>query len=138
MGYSPRKFDRRRQERPWIVHPVWRGIGCFLFILIPIMAWAGAELFLQTNQTIKLPPELYRQVNIPLTNWGFVNVVLIAIDTFLSKLRLTYGVILFTLGFIVIGYGLISIIYGIAYKMFGPPRYSDLDAPPNSVPKRKR
>lgn len=138
MGFASDKYQHKRDERPWTVHPIWRGIGCFLIILIPLMAWAGAELFMQTNQVITLPPELYQPVKIPLSPWGFVNTVLVAIDNFLSSWRLTYGVLIFTVAFLVVGYGLLSVLYGIIYRLFGPARYSEVDARPSSIPRRRR
>lgn len=39
---------RRRASGPfpWRVHPIWRGIGCLLLILIPIISYGLAELLL--------------------------------------------------------------------------------------------
>ena len=35
MGFSSQKYRKERQERPWVIHPVWRGIGCALILLNP-------------------------------------------------------------------------------------------------------
>lgn len=32
---------------PWRVHPIWRGIGCLLLILIPIISYGLAEVLLE-------------------------------------------------------------------------------------------
>lgn len=138
MGYAGRKYKKQEEERPWNVHPIWRGIGCIFIILMPIIAWAAADLFMQTNQTFNLPPLLYQQVSIPLANWQPINVVISAIDELLSKMHLTYGIILFTLLFLIIGYGLLSIIYGIIYRLVGPPRYSKVDARPITIRRRRK
>lgn len=40
------------------VHPVWRGIGCLLLILIPVIAFGFADLIL--NYVLNENPELAR------------------------------------------------------------------------------
>lgn len=34
---------RSRGPFPWRVHPIWRGIGCMLLIVIPVIAFGLAE-----------------------------------------------------------------------------------------------
>src|SRR4030043_251774 len=65
MGFSSQKYRKERQERPWVIHPVWRGIGCALILLIPIMAWYAAVLFFQTNKTIPLSYTISKPITIP-------------------------------------------------------------------------
>jgi hypothetical protein len=138
MGHSSRKYARKNEERPWKVHPIWRGIGCFMAIIMPLMAWAGAELFLQTNTWVPLPPELSQRVLIPLSKQGTIDAVSSSINSFLSGLEVTYGKIFFTFVFLFLGYGVLSILYSIMYRIVGPPRYSELDARPMPAPKRRR
>lgn len=40
--------SRRRDGGPfpWRVHPIWRGIGCLLLILVPVIAFGLAEMLL--------------------------------------------------------------------------------------------
>jgi hypothetical protein len=138
MGYSSRKYGKQAEERPWKVHPVWRGIGCFMAIIMPIMAWAGADLFLQTNNFVPLPPELYRQVSLPATNAGTVDALTRAINGFLVDMGVTWGMIFFTLVFLFLGYGVLSILYSLMYRVAGPPRYGEFDSRPMPAPKRRR
>ena len=138
MGYAGGKYDKRDENRPWVVHPIWRGIGCILIVIIPIMAWAGAELFMKANHFFDLPALWYQPVTIPLTQWEPVNILLSSIDTFFSDMRITYGIIFTTLIFLVLGYGLMSVLYGILYRIFGPPRYTNVDARPITVHRRPK
>lgn len=138
MGYSSRKYGKQAEERPWKVHPIWRGIGCFLAVIMPLMAWAGAELFLQSNTFVPLPPELYRQVLIPMSDQGTVDAVTSAINGVLTGLKITWGTIFFTFVFLFLGYGVLSILYSILYRIAGPPRYGQFDARPMPAPKRRR
>ena len=44
--YNPRA---NMPSRPYRVHPIWRGIGCFMMVLIPVMSYAGAVLLVEEN-----------------------------------------------------------------------------------------
>jgi hypothetical protein len=45
--YQPnRGISRKERQR---IHPVWRGVGCALMVLIPIIAFAGANVLLDLN-----------------------------------------------------------------------------------------
>jgi hypothetical protein len=138
MGYSSKRFEKKGKERPWDVHPIWRGIGCILIVLMPIIAWACAELFMQSQQIFNLPTSWYRPVAIPLTTWQPLNVILSGIDSILSSLSFTGGTIFLTLLFLIIGYGLLILIYAVVYRIFGPPRYTQVDAKPIVVHKQRR
>lgn len=119
-----RRFRRMEAEpRPWKIHPVWRGIGCLLMILIPIISYAAATLLIDAyKETIPLPPEL--RASVDLVYFGEV-------DYFFARLGLVVLLI-------VIGFGLLSIVYSAIYGLFGPGRYGPLDARPEPrKPRRK-
>lgn len=125
--YDKYNMRSRMAERPWKIHPIWRGIGCLLLILIPIMAYAGAVILVQANAEqhwLPMPRELTQTVELPILG-GFKQFYAIAIVTVLL---------------IIIGYGLITFIYSLLYSAVGPPQLGPLDAPPirRSPPKRQR
>lgn len=61
MNYQPR-ITRRSQRSlfPWKIHPVWRGIGCLLAILIPALSISLAAYLIANMQggelVIETPP----------------------------------------------------------------------------------
>jgi len=104
--------------RPWVVHPIWRGIGCFLLIIGPIIAFAGAHLLLEMNLEQKwypVPRELARSFTLPGINY--------TISHFFADLLLAVVLLL-------IGFAFIMVIYAILYSILGPPRYGPMDSPP--------
>jgi hypothetical protein len=106
--------------RPWKVHPIWRGIGCLMVLIGPIVAIAGAHTLLEMNQEqlwFPVPPEFAAPFTIPGANY--------TVNHFFGDLLLA-GVLLF------IGFAFIMIVYSIIYSIMGPPRYGPLDAPPVS------
>lgn len=133
MGFSSQQYRKEKQERPWKINPVWRGIGCVLFLLIPIMSWFGANLFLQNDPQIGLPWEMTKVVAIPLTQIKDVNQLIRPVNKFFQLTGLELGQLFFTLFFAFIGFGLLAVIYAIMYRMAGPPRYGPFDVPPGSI-----
>jgi hypothetical protein len=120
------------------VHPVMRGIGCIMMIVVPILAYGIALLLVNYGighgwpippswlQPITIHPLLFRLRGLtPLWNFLLVQDNLLAI-------------VVFTIAIIVVIGGLMSIIYGYIYSLFGPPQYGPQDAPPIRGVKIKR
>lgn len=122
------KFNQgsRMQERPWKIHPIWRGIGCLMMILIPIMAYAGAVILVQANLEqgwLPMPRELIQTVTLPL----------------MGEVEQFYAVVIVTALLMIIGFGVVTILYSLIYSAVGPPRLGPLDAPPvRNSPKKKK
>ncbi len=61
MSYKPRITRRsRRSLFPWKIHPIWRGIGCLLAILIPALSLSLAAYLIANMQggalVLETPP----------------------------------------------------------------------------------
>ncbi len=133
MGFSSQNYQHEHQQRPWKVNPIWRGIGCILFLLIPIMSWFGTTIFLQSNQTIVLPVELTRVVAIPYTHIAQIDRVILTINRYFSDTGFVFSQVFFTVILSIIGFGLLAFIYALMYRAAGPSRYGPFDVPPNKV-----
>jgi hypothetical protein len=133
MGFSSQQYRRGQKEKPWKVHPVWRGIGCVLFLLVPIMSWYGITLFFQSNKKIVLPWELTTVVAIPYTHITEIDKVITPINRYFAATGLVFGQIFFTIILSVIGFGVLAFVYSLLYRVAGPPRYGPFDVPPNRV-----
>jgi hypothetical protein len=122
------KFNQgsRMQERPWKIHPIWRGIGCLMMLLIPIMSYAGAVVLVQANLEqgwLPMPGELLQTVAIP----------------FVGDVEQFFAVVIVTVLLMIIGFGVVTILYSLIYSAVGPPRLGPLDAPPvRNSPKKKK
>ena len=131
MGrYSPTTVRPKPQiEGP---HPVWRGIGCILMIVVPIISFELAELTIQSNWAQQyVPYQLLGYPVMPAILWkpGFLD----PIFGFIQGLPNFYGVlVLFLLYVIVIG-AFVSVGNAFLYKTLGPPRYGPQDAPPPKI-----
>lgn len=123
-------------KRPYDVHPIWRGIGCFMMILIPLMAIVGAMVMIDegTKAGWPIPQELLGYPQMP--SMAFQIPVIDKIALTISSVNNLYGIIAFSMVFMVLGFAVISMVYSFAFKVMGPPRYTPLDAP--EVPRGKR
>ena len=95
------------------MHPIWRGVGFAFMILIPIISYALARLFLDANVTkqwIVLPKDLL------LHNPPLPEDLLILIMIMIMLMLVIYAVVTF-----------FSLLL---FRVFAPPRYGPLDAPP--------
>ena len=133
MGFSSQQFNQGRQERPWKVHPVWRGIGCILLIIIPIMAWYVTALLLQSTFRDVLPPELTRVAFIPATHVAEIDKVIVQVNHYFDSVQFVFGQIFLTIIFSVFGFGILAFLYAVLFRAAGPPRYGPFDVPPNKV-----
>jgi hypothetical protein len=133
MGFSAQQYRQPRDQRPWKIHPVWRGIGCALLVLVPIMSWYATSLFLHSNEKVVLPWELTRVVTIPYTRVAQIDKVIVQINRYFDSTGFVFGQIFFTIIFSIIGFGVIAFLYAILYRVAGPPRYGPFDVPPNRV-----
>ena len=112
MGKYRYTSERSVKERPYKVHPIWRGIGCVLMVLIPLMSYAGAVMLydanLQNRWFYPIPPIKYVPNNSVDLVWELGLTLIISI----------------------LGFVLFFVIYSFVYRFAGPSKYSPLDAPP--------
>jgi len=130
---------KREEPRSTGPHPIWRGIGCLLIVLVPIISFAAADLTMPFFRDRGLVPrELLTTPQTP--DWlSLVPPVaqayqfLFARPGILATLALTFIYIIF------IG-GIMSVVYAFMYQIAAPSRYGSMDAPPirTKVKKYKR
>jgi len=131
MGFSAQKYRKEQQEKPWEIHPVWRGIGCALILLIPIMAWYASSLFLQTNTKIHLSYELTKPIILPYVQVPEIDQIVADFNHYAVSHHLIVAQFFFTIILMFIGFGILSLVYAIMFKVAGPSRYGPFDVPPD-------
>jgi hypothetical protein len=119
------------------VHPVWRGIGCLLNILTPIISGAAAMVVVEYGKSQGWPflSQLggYFRFSDVFYRIAFVKVV----ANYISSIPDFKALALFFVVFVMVFSSIFAIINAVLYRTFGPPRYSRLDAPAPRV-KTKR
>jgi hypothetical protein len=133
MGFSSQQFKKEQEQRPWKINPVWRGIGCFLILLIPIMAWFSAQLFMQSGVRVIDSPELTKPIVIRQVHIPQIDAVIKQFNQFSASQHLVGGQFFYFILFLIVGFGVLAFLYAVLYRMAGPPRYGPFDVPPNSM-----
>ena len=112
------------------VHPLMRGIGCILIVVVPILAYGTAVLLVNygTTHGWPIPPGWYGPPTFPPLLWKLQG--LQPILQFLQAQSNLQANIIFAIALTVLIGGIMSMIYGYTYTLFGPPRYGPQDAPP--------
>ena len=128
-SYQKQQGPVRRGE----VHPVMRGIGCILFVIVPLLSYGIAALLVNYGMkkgwpippnwlgTPTIHPLLMKLQGLSVV-WDFVR----------AQTNLTAN-LFFALAIAVVIFGVLSIIYGALFRVMGPPQYGPTDAPPIRV-----
>jgi hypothetical protein len=112
------------------VHPVMRGIGCIMMVVVPLFSYGLSVILVETayKRGWPLPPAWSGRITIhPLLLrlnglkpfWDF----LATQDNLVANLIFTFAIT------VLIG-GIMSIFFGYIYRLFGPPQYGPTDEPP--------
>jgi hypothetical protein len=89
--------EARRRNRgpfPWRVHPIWRGIGCLLLIVLPLIAYGFSDLIIayaQANspafaQSLRNNPNLLEQPYLRILFTAVITAILYLVFSVLASL----------------------------------------------------
>lgn len=124
---------RRSTVRHDQTHAIWRGIGCVLVVIIPLMSWLLAALTVQAAVAghWPMPYQLMGNPRMPDLLWKVPG--LGSILAFLERQPNLFAIMAITVVYVVVAGAIMSVAYAILYRFVGPPRYGPLDAPPPKV-----
>ncbi len=130
MGKYTSYARKKETPRQTGVHPVMRGIGCILIIVVPILAYGISMLVVDygTKQNWPIPKTWYGQIPVHPLLWKIQG--LTPILHFLQAQNNLEANLIFTAVLILVIGGVLSLVYGYIYTIFGPPKYGPMDAPP--------
>lgn len=127
------KHEEPKSEGP---PPIWRGIGCLLIVLVPLISYATADLtlpFLQERGLI--PRDLLFTPQTP--DWLRIAPVLAQIYQALFGRYGILAILVLTIIYTILIGGILTVLYAYLYKLTAPPRYGPTDAPPPRVKVKK-
>jgi hypothetical protein len=128
------------KTRRWKIHPVWRGIGCMMMLIIPIMAYAAANIFVRANlknHWFVFPPEFTKPIIISTSKIPYVTLPNFNKMLYDALGRIYYGDLAFFVLFLILGYIMLLVMYAFMYQVSAPPRYSGYDIPPIKAKKSR-
>jgi hypothetical protein len=118
--------EQKKQEKPSVkIHPIWRGVGFVMMIVIPIISYAAAEVLIAQNMKSNWFPWPYDLMAKP----G---------DLLYTGDPLLYLKIISTLVFIFIFYSIFMLVTFAVNSIFGVSRYGPYDVPPINAKVRKK
>lgn len=124
-GAYQRQVSREEREARQTIHPIWRGVGFALIVLIPLLSYAAMQVLLQQNAVknwFPLPVDLAaRPGNFLYTGDPWI-----------------YFKILVTFVIMLVLFALFTLITFLINSAFAPPRYGPFDVPPIKGRVRKR
>lgn len=128
----------RRAPRPprGVVHPVMRGIGCIMIVVVPILSYGIALLLVDygIRNGWPIPPDWLGAPTFHPLLWRLSGVATIL--RFLSQQPNLIANTVFTIAIMIVIGGVMAVSYGYFYQIFGPPRYGPTDVPPPKVKAR--
>ncbi len=125
-------FSDARKEKARETPAIWRGLGCLLMVIIPIISYAAAAITVQyiyENNPSFIPRDLLTTMDVPIIVWRILPVLAGFLQNIFSY-RFLWVNLAVTVVFMLIFSGIMSVVYSMLFKAFGPPQYGRLDAPP--------
>ncbi len=120
---------RHKVRRKPGMNPIWRGIGCLLVFVVPIITYKLTMIVVPLIiATGLVPQELLGRVHFP--DWTYTMPTVNTVTSYLSSIDYFWVKLI---GFFILFSavtGVISFVYSIIYQLIGPPRYTVVDAPP--------
>lgn len=126
-------FQKKEFVRPYTIHPIWTGIGFVMIVVVLVMAGAAAALAVELGFEQKWPMMYQLSGYVRLPEILYTLPILRELAGFISSIPNLRALVLFFILFLIVFSGLVSVLYAFVYRMFGPPRYTPLDAPPPKV-----
>lgn len=133
MGKYTSMSKKKETPRVTGVNPIMKGLGCFIFILVPPISYAIAMLLVQVGvqQGWPLPPAWLGYVKIHPVIKSLEG--LTPVYNMIESQANLVATLVFAFGVMVVIGGIMAIFFGYLYKFFGPSEYGPHDVPPIRV-----
>ncbi|MFN3491371.1 MAG: hypothetical protein ACK40V_04035 [Anaerolineales bacterium] len=125
------------KEKSRDVHVAWRGIGCIMMLIIPVISIAAAVLTIDYGLANKwtIPYQLLGFPRYP--DWFYASNGLMTILSPITNTRHFYAYAVTSILYMILLGGMMSVLYAFMYRLVGPPQYGPLDVPPPKVKLKK-
>ena len=137
MGKYTSSAHKRPPPKRDRIPPLVRGIGCLMFVLIPLVAY-GISRPVVTYATQRAWPIPRQWLGPPNLSAIPQNLPFVAdfVNLFRNENNLIANLV-FTVVISVVLYGIMTIVYGYAFSIATPSQYGPTDVPPPRVKTKK-
>jgi len=131
MKYA--QYQKKPLPKPVQPHPIWRGIGFLMMIIVPLMSYAAGVLTVEyaLSHNYPLPYQLLGSPRLPAFIWR--NPTLAYLFAPVLQWKNLYAHLIFALVYLILFGSILAFVYALLYRFVGPPRYKPLDVPPPPV-----
>lgn len=121
---------KERSKQP---HHLWRGLGCLIMLIIPVISVAAGYETVQYAfaEGYTIPYQLLGTPRYP--DFFYESNGLMQILRPITGIRHFYAYAAASVLYMILIGGVSSFAYSVVYRMVGPARYGPLDAPPPKV-----
>jgi len=119
-------------------HPIWRGIGCLMILIIPAISIAAGNLTVNYAIAHRWPIPIQFLGFMHLPDYFYSTAGLRTILNPLSAIPNFYANSAVAFLYMLVLSGVISLIYATVFRMVGPSRYGPTDAPPSKFKATKK
>lgn len=124
-------FSRKRVPKPADgPHPIWRGIGCLMIVIVPVISFGLALITLDAALALRWPVPSQFLGNPDLPNFLYRSQALVPLLNAITGMTNLYGYLAITLIYMIILGAILSFVYALLYRMVGPSTYGPMDMPP--------
>jgi hypothetical protein len=137
MGKYSSSIHKKTPPKSDGPHVIWRGIGCLMMIIIPVISFAAGyeTINYAVENNIQIPYELLGTPRYP--DFFYNSSGIMALLRPITAIKHFYGIVVAAIFYMILLGGITSFGYAVAYRIAGPPRYGPLDIPnPNIKVKR--
>ncbi len=137
MGKYQSSVKKRTVEKSRDVHVAWRGIGCLMMLVIPVISIAASVLTVDygLNNGWTIPYQLLGYPKYP--DWFYSSNGLMTILSPITNTKHFYAYAVVSLLYMILLAGVMSVVYAFIYRLIGPSRYGPLDVPPPNIKLKK-
>ncbi len=133
MGkYNRTYVDRSSQERKWEIHPIWRGLGFLLIILVILMSAVGAREIANQNRIrhwVPLAGGIDNNINLEFKLDFLANPInLNGLISWIPGYPFRGTEVTVFIALLFLGFGMLGTVYAALWRAAGPPK-DPFDAP---------
>ncbi|MCL4270029.1 MAG: hypothetical protein KJZ72_10815 [Anaerolineales bacterium] len=124
---------KRTNNKTKETHFAWRGIGCLMMIVIPVISIAAGYETIEfgLNNDWAIPYQLLGTPRYP--DFFYSSSGIMTLLSPITGINNFYAYAVASLIYMVLFGGIISMIYAIVYRMITPSRYGPMDVPPPNI-----
>lgn len=124
---------RQKVKKKPEIHPLWRGAGCIIMIIMPLFSFFLASFLIDYGLAHNWPIPYQLLGNPRLPDYFYKVPSLIVIFGPVTSWTNIYAILALAFLIMLVAGGFFTFVYALIYRYVGPPRWGPLDEPPPRI-----